>query len=320
VITPAAQRDDGDNLKVLERLKGELQRLEQELVEYECVLRADSLVRARDAVRRLGELGSPTGILDRAAQELGSGSRFDRVLISEVSHGKLAPLTIWERNADAPAAEVAIEQLRRAAVPLDYPLVEHEVTSRRDAEIVVVDEAGPRSPAALRSAFRWSSYVVAAIVVDGETVGLLHADSSSSARTLDAVDLEVAALCSESLGETFDRAVLRETIQRHRSELQSAVHWLSDRLDRLDADARVAGTITMPSDIDLETVDALTPRELEVLGLMARGQTNAAIASTLVVREGTVKYHVKNVLRKLGARSRADAVARYARTIGSGRR
>ena len=46
---------------------------------------------------------------------------------------------------------------------------------------------------------------------------------------------------------------------------------------------------------------------------MARGQTNAAIAKALVVQQGTVKYHVRNVLRKLGARSRADAVARFAR-------
>ena len=46
--------------------------------------------------------------------------------------------------------------------------------------------------------------------------------------------------------------------------------------------------------------------------------TNMAIAEALVMREGTVKYHVKNILRKLGATSRADAVARYARANLSG--
>jgi DNA-binding NarL/FixJ family response regulator len=54
-----------------------------------------------------------------------------------------------------------------------------------------------------------------------------------------------------------------------------------------------------------------------VLRLLARGQTNLAIAGTLLVREGTVKYHVKNILRKLGATSRADAVARYVRASGA---
>ena len=57
--------------------------------------------------------------------------------------------------------------------------------------------------------------------------------------------------------------------------------------------------------------ELLTPRELEVLRLMARGNTNLAIAQSLVVAEGTVKYHVKNVLRKMHAANRADAVARY---------
>ena len=59
---------------------------------------------------------------------------------------------------------------------------------------------------------------------------------------------------------------------------------------------------------------SLTPRELEVLRLLARGNTNLEIAAALVVREGTVKYHVKNILRKLGATSRADAVSRFVRS------
>ena len=54
-----------------------------------------------------------------------------------------------------------------------------------------------------------------------------------------------------------------------------------------------------------------------MLRLLARGNTNLAIATALVVREGTVKYHVKNILRKLGATNRADAVARYVRAGGS---
>jgi DNA-binding NarL/FixJ family response regulator len=53
-----------------------------------------------------------------------------------------------------------------------------------------------------------------------------------------------------------------------------------------------------------------------VLRLLARGNTNLAIARALVVREGTVKYHVKNILRKLGATSRADAVAKFVRGAG----
>jgi DNA-binding NarL/FixJ family response regulator len=57
------------------------------------------------------------------------------------------------------------------------------------------------------------------------------------------------------------------------------------------------------------TDDALTPREIDVLRLVARGNANKIIAAELLLTEETVKSHIRNILSKLGANDRTHAVA-----------
>ena len=54
-------------------------------------------------------------------------------------------------------------------------------------------------------------------------------------------------------------------------------------------------------------LDTLTPRETEILGLLAEGQSNKVIARNLGISDGTVKLHVKAILRKLEVHSRVEA-------------
>jgi LuxR family transcriptional regulator, regulator of acetate metabolism len=293
----------------IERTLVELLQLERELCELEYVRRSDAVERAGDAVRVLGELGSADGILARAAAELGQRSQFDRVLISEVIGDRLQPLALWTESDESEATD-ALDALRRASIRLAYPLLEAEVARQRTVEIVSAGGGGGRGPAELTEALGLSSYVVGPLVAQGETIGLLHADAEFSGRSLDEIDAEVVAKFTQGLSGVLERAVLRHTLELHRAELQSAAQWMSGRLSRLsDDETEQAGSAA-----GRRMVASLTPRELEVLRLLARGNTNLEIAAALVVREGTVKYHVKNILRKLGATSRADAVSRFVRS------
>nr|WP_062318351.1 response regulator transcription factor [Demequina maris] len=70
----------------------------------------------------------------------------------------------------------------------------------------------------------------------------------------------------------------------------------------------VAASRATPRSSSVAQLGALTPRELEVLTLMATGLTNGEIAARFVVSETTVKTHVGRVLAKLGARDRVQAV------------
>jgi DNA-binding CsgD family transcriptional regulator len=308
---PTRQRD-------LWRLLVELQQLEREFAERRWVRRVDALERVQEGVRRLGEIGSAAGILERAADGLGESSDFDRVVVSSIVDGALQVESAWVRG-DRGAAESALAALRSHPMKLDYPLVEAELVGRQGTAVVAVPAARGRADARWAEALGWTSYAVATVALGGSTVGLVHADCHLSGRAIDAIDQEALEAYAEGLAQVFERAVLRGRLRSHRMELRGAVDWMNARLSRLsDAPAGQDGAANGASALDAipevtELDELLTPRELDVLRLMARGNTNLAIAKALVVAEGTVKYHVKNILRKLRAANRADAVARYER-------
>jgi DNA-binding NarL/FixJ family response regulator len=96
-------------------------------------------------------------------------------------------------------------------------------------------------------------------------------------------------------------------------ELIAAVHTIAagDSLLSPSVTRRVIDEMAArptPTIADEHTLDELTPREREVLQLIARGLSNTEIAEALFVETSTIKTHIKRILMKLGLRDRVQAV------------
>jgi len=297
------------SIPTAEKLTGlldDLRQLNRELIEQGYLRLCDGRERVLEALSHLGERGSPGAILAGAGAELGGSCDFDVVLISRVVQRRLEPAALWSRTA--PGEEPAmLAALTARAIQLAYPLVEDEVAQRQRPATVSVAAGRSRAPAALVELLGLHSYVVAPLALEGATAGMLHAGRLAGRPSVDATDLELAGLFATGLAHTFERAMLRAQLGRQVAQLESASQWITTRAGELTArtPASAAG------DAAPGLSELLTPRELDVLRLIAEGRSNRAIAAALLLGEGTVKYHVKNILRKLGARNRTEAISRF---------
>src|SRR5262245_2625722 len=109
------------------------------------------------------------------------------------------------------------------------------------------------------------------------------------------------------VGTPRDRARLRSQLDAAAIEIVGEFASLADaRRAASAADAIVmAGTEEHAEDV---AVEPLTPRELEVLALVAEGRSNKAIAEVLGISDQTVKFHVASITGKLNAANRTEAV------------
>jgi DNA-binding NarL/FixJ family response regulator len=105
--------------------------------------------------------------------------------------------------------------------------------------------------------------------------------------------------------------------EREPSNIAAALHAVAHGLIVIDP-LLAANVIAMPSapppePNTLHPITELTPREREVLQLLAQGLPNKTIAQRLDISDHTVKFHVNAIMTKLGAQSRTEAVVRATR-------
>ena len=230
---------------------------------------------------------------------------------------------------DPDGAERAVELLRETPLRLEYPVDR----DRADAPPPGVascappgsNERGRTPPMPVEDGL---SYVAAPILLDGRAVGFFH--GAYADRHVESLERDAVWAFADGFAQLFERAVLRRRVREQRRQLRELVAWtdamaaeLSEGAIELEVEAEPRRR-DAPRGVDSPPATAtwrgcaelLTRRELDVLRLMARGDSNKAIATELVVSEGTVKFHVKNILRKLRAANRVEAASRYVQLVG----
>ncbi len=287
--------------------------------------RRAAFARVETAVGQLREVTSPPAILEEAPRRLCECSELQRVLLSEVRDGALHAKSAYV-EAEPERAEELLRALAEHPIRLEHPLLEAEVLRRRRATGVTEAQLNPRVDPGLNQAMGWSSYVVAPLIERGRVIAVLHADRGRAHP--DVLDREVLWRFAVGAAQAHESAALRRGLRREREQMRRFLDRLNARLGELsDAAIRLApregprlAEVPPPRPAG-ESGSAfeglLTRREVEVLALMAEGLSNRRIADRLVISEGTVKFHVNSILKKLRAANRAEAVSRYLTRLGA---
>ena len=285
--------------------------------------RLEALTRVQTALARLRSVSTVDRILRLATVEACTQLGFDRAILFSVQGSEMVCEHVFFNEEPAWAAE--IERVAQKHHPhLDHLLLETEMLRRRRPALVRDAQNDPRGDPVLVKATRTRSYVAAPIIPRGRVLGFLHADCYFSGRDVDELDRDTLWAFAEGYGYAMDRAVLMHRLEALAAQVRDVSHAadaLTAEQDGTDvglahADELAASVVATAASIvapERGLHKQLTAREAEVLELMADGRTNAAIADELVITEETVKSHVKQILRKLGAANRAEAVSRWLR-------
>jgi two-component system nitrate/nitrite response regulator NarL len=206
----------------------------------------------------------------------------------------------------------------RVLVVDDHTLFRRGLTAllAADGRFAVVAEAGDAGEAQRRAAASRPDV----ILLDNHLPGVSGVDAlpglreaAPEARVLmltvseDEDDL-AAALRGGACGyllKTADSELLADAILRAVRGQSTVSPEMTDKL--VSAFQAARGGAPAAEAAPAEPLDTLSPREQEILALIARGDSNKEIARTLAIAETTVKIHVQHILRKLGLSSRVQA-------------
>ena len=312
--------DDGAASAALDAVL-DLSALERELIEDGARRRTFALLQVQEGLSKLRYVDDVATIVDRAPRVLVESCGFDRAVLFRVHDGTMVMESAYF-GEDSAGAEKMVAFAQAVAPPLDHMLLETQMIRRHAPALVTDARNDPRVNRPIIEFSLTHSYVAAPVMPTGKVIGFLHADRLYSGRTVDEIDRDTVWAFAEGFGYAFERTVLLERMRRQHAEVRRALASADEAVRALqdaDLDLRKIEPVERSpaaqslADIQTRVLSMLTRREVEVLRLMAAGRTNQQIADELVISAGTVKSHVKRVLRKLHATNRAEAASAYVR-------
>lgn len=274
------------------------------------------------ALNRLSSARSPDAVRMNAPRELADACGFTRAMISAVRGSRWVPLRLHTHDDLDPRATEFREYVESdTEIPLANMLAETDVVRRRTAALVDEYLVGTRAYKPIIEIARSPAYVVAPILVEGRTIGFMHADRVGQQRQVDDDDRRYIQAFTAELSVVYQCASLSERSAERSRRALSELERAAEALRLIDSPVEVLplvpdGLPAVRTDPDVaggavQQTGFLTTREYEVLEHVADGATNRVIAGRLSVSEDTVKTHMRSVLRKLRVTSRGAAVARY---------
>ncbi len=287
--------------------------------------RTSALADVRNTLNRLRDLFTVRDLIIRAPAEV-EKLGFGRAMLSQIQNSRWVAKSAYVRG-DPDLAALMVQAGSTDPILLDQQVLETDMVHRRQPILIKNAQANPQVHPLLKTVTDSRSYVAAPLVSMSTVIGFMHADAYTDGRHVDGLDRETIGLFMEGLGYAIERAVFADRMLTLRDQLCTYTAGISDLMASFTENdvalkpadtpvelTRDIGTSVLTSAIEDDVNSPLTRREIEVLRHMADGATNARIATRLMVSEGTVKVHVKHILRKLGATNRAEAVSRYLNT------
>ncbi len=278
----------------LTALINRLRALESQIYRYWSSAEAEAESRAVDAIGNLYRCKSLDSVIHRIPVEV-AGLGFDRVVFSSANGSTWVPRAahcptdpMWSQrylSGLQDAYEVPVAAARLQSVQVDNRNIVHLKADDRAFEL------WRRS----RSKRFW----MIPLSDRGRLMGILHVDCLGDGDGPSRPQFSALRTLGNAVPAIIGHSLRDVTVSDRTTRIETAgTEEAADGNTRAEVQSRADAT-------------ELSARELDVIALMAEGKTNAQIGRRLVITEGTVKSHVKRILKKTESANRAEAVVKW---------